>query len=210
MPKKPEKIQTVTAKVPHGHGKGGQSQNRFQRLQDEATHVYLKRLAESTKAYFDANPVDHIIIGGPGLLKNDFIDHYIDPSLAAKIIYIADTGNGGTYGIRDLLNKAMEDHVMENTAYAGERKIVSMFIAEISKNGLAEYGEHEVRSAIDEGRVEHLLISEKIKQDIIDDLAEQALKTGVVVTIISMATEEGVMFGKGFTGIGAFLRWKKQ
>lgn len=202
-------MKVVTDHAPHGHGKGGMSQNRYQRIADEQMHAYLVRCAEAVTEYFSTHPVDAILVGGPGMIKNDLIDKYLDAGIKKKIIYVADTSNGGRDGIRDILQKAKEDKVLENMEYMKERKLVEKFIDNVSRDGLAEYGENEVRVAIEEGRVEHLIISEKLKPDIVEDLSERAFGTGAKVTVVSTSTEEGAMFAGGFTGIGAFLRWKK-
>ena len=160
------------------------------------------------KAYFNANPVEAILVGGPGLTKQDFIDNYIDPGLKAKIIYVADTGNGGDLGIRDLIQKASGDNILEKNELMKEKRVVSSFIERVSRGDqLVEYGKKEVTAALDEGRVDQLLVSEGLDPCCIDDLSSRALETGASVVVISTSSEEGEMFAAGFTGIGAILRW---
>jgi peptide chain release factor subunit 1 len=46
-------------------------------------------------------------------------------------------------------------------------------------------------------------------RDIIDELAEIAMKTGADVELISSQTEEGVSLKESFGGFGAILRFKQ-
>lgn len=205
--RKIENVEQIKTHVPHGHGKGGQSQNRFQRLHEESMHEYLKRVAEMVKDYFARHPVEAICIGGPAHAKLDLINNYLPPELRGKIIYIADTGNGGELGLRDLLQKMSEDNVIENQALLAEKSRWSDFMGGLASGGKVEYGWDETMSSLEEGRAGEILASEALPVDKMKCIEDHAARQGCKITVFSTRTEEGMMLKDGFGGIACFLRW---
>ncbi len=232
---------TAHAKV----NKGGQSQRRYQRLIEESIEYYYKRVGEAMDDAF-LGKVKGIIIGGPGPTKDNF--YKMAPyNYQHKIIGVVDTGYTDEYGVREVIAKS-EALIQEQEA-VHERALVERFIKEVIHDGLATYGEREVRTAIETKQADTVLLAEELKYEavkykcgscgkeegkivdgkaeesvacpacggkmIIDDeeplieqLTDLARERGIKVEIISSNTAEGAQFLQGFTGIGAFLRYK--
>lgn len=60
--------------LPNKHCRGGQSKLRFERLANEARHVYLSKVCEMTNQYFIENNkcfMEGVILAGSAGLKND-------------------------------------------------------------------------------------------------------------------------------------------
>jgi peptide chain release factor subunit 1 len=157
-------VKTLTSGVPGKHKAGGQSQRRFDRLIELAAHEFLKRIGEHmNEAFLELEGLKGIIIGGPGHTKEDFINgDYLHHEIKQKIITTVDTSYTGDFGIREVIDKSMD--VLTEIDIMREKKLVQRFLTElVDENGLASYGEAEVRQNLINGAVEVLLLSEDIR-----------------------------------------------
>jgi peptide chain release factor eRF/aRF, subunit 1 len=157
-------VKTLTSGVPGKHKAGGQSQRRFDRLIELAAHEFLKRIGEHmNEAFLELEGLKGIIIGGPGHTKEDFINgDYLHHEIKQKIITTVDTSYTGDFGIREVIDKSMD--VLTEIDIMREKKLVQRFLTElVDENGLASYGETEVRQNLINGAVEVLLLSEDIQ-----------------------------------------------
>jgi len=157
-------IKTITSGVPGKHKAGGQSQRRFDRLIDLAAHEFKKRVGEIINEAFLAIPkLEGVIIGGPGHTKEEFVKgDYLHHEIKNKVITTVDTSYTGEFGIREVIEKSMD--VLTEIDVMREKKLVQRFLTElVSEDGLASYGELEVRKNLEMGAVEILLLSEDIK-----------------------------------------------
>ncbi|MDI6644281.1 MAG: peptide chain release factor aRF-1 [Methanobacteriaceae archaeon] len=156
-------VKTLTSGVPGKHKAGGQSQRRFDRLIDLAAHEFKKRIGETINEAFLAIPeMEGVIIGGPGHTKEEFVKgDYLHHEIKKKIITTVDTSYTGDFGIREVIEKSMD--VLTEIDVMREKKLVQRFLGElVSDEGLASYGEAEVRKNLQMGAVEILLLSEDI------------------------------------------------
>ena len=157
-------VKNLTSGVPGKHKAGGQSQRRFDRLIELAAHEFLKRIGEHMNdAFLDLEGLKGVIIGGPGHTKEDFVNgDYLHHEIKQKIITTVDTSYTGEFGIREVIDKSMD--VLTEIDIMREKKLVQRFLTElVDENGLASYGEAEVRQNLINGAVEVLLLSEDIK-----------------------------------------------
>jgi peptide chain release factor subunit 1 len=115
------------------------------------------------EAFLELEGLKGIIIGGPGHTKEDFINgDYLHHEIKQKIITTVDTSYTGDFGIREVIDKSMD--VLTEIDIMREKKLVQRFLTElVDENGLASYGEAEVRQNLINGAVEVLLLSEDIK-----------------------------------------------
>ena len=129
-----------------------------------------------------------------------------------------------------------------------EKALIDRFIREVASDGLAAYGEKQVREVIASGQAERILLSEELdyvhaeyscgcgnaaertakekparvmcekcgnemkmseEKNLLDELIDLAGRHGIEVVLISTGTTEGAQFLQGFTGVGAFLRYRK-
>lgn len=162
--KKIDIIKTLTSGVPGKHKAGGQSQRRFDRLIDLAAHEFKKRIGEHMNdAFLTVPDLEGVIIGGPGHTKEEFVKgDYLHHEIKNKIITTVDTSYTGEFGIREVIDKSMD--VLTEIDIMREKKLVQRFLRElVSEDGLASYGEAEVRKNLEMGAVEVLLLSEDLK-----------------------------------------------
>ncbi len=156
-------VKTIKSGIMGKHRAGGQSQRRFERLIEQAAHEFLTRAGELTRELFEEIPdLNGIIIGGPGFTKETFAEKgYLMPLLKEKVLAILDTAYSGEEGIRALVEKS--DQILRNQRLVEEKRLVQRFLGELARDtGRATYGEKQVRSALDRGAVEIILVSEGI------------------------------------------------
>lgn len=158
-------VKHLTSGVPGKHKAGGQSQRRFDRLIDLAAHEFKKRIGDHMNDAFLSIPdLKGVIVGGPGHTKEEFVEgDYLHHEIKQKIITTVDTSYTGEFGIREVMDKSMD--VLTEIDVMQEKKLVQKFLHElVDENGLASYGEAEVRRNLANGAVEILLLSEDLKK----------------------------------------------
>ncbi len=139
--------------------KGGQSARRYERLIEESTERYYKRIGEAMDRAF-LGKTKGVIIGGPGPSKDFFLK--MKPfNYQIKVIGVVDTGYVDEYGVREALSKA-EKFIKEQEAVR-EKRMVEEFIKRVMKGELATYGVKEVIEAIKANRAELVLVSEGLE-----------------------------------------------
>jgi peptide chain release factor subunit 1 len=163
--KRIEPISYLTSRVPGKHGRGGQSQRRFERLIEIAAHEWFVKCAEKANEIFkDQKGLKGILIGGPGPTKRSFInDNYLANPIQEKILGIFDTGYTDDYGLKELVNNAADS--LDKLEISIEKKIMQNFLGKIREDhGLAVYGEKEVRKSLEMGALDILLLSEGLRK----------------------------------------------
>lgn len=156
-------VKTLTSGVPGKHKAGGQSQRRFDRVIELAAHEFLKKIGKHINDSFLPIPdLNGVILGGPGHTKEDFLKgDYMHHEIKNKVITTVDTSYTGEFGIREVIDKSMD--ALAEMEVIQEKKLVQKFLHElVSDDGLASYGEKEVRHNLQMGAVEILLLSEDI------------------------------------------------
>ncbi len=162
--KRIETLRRIISNVPRKHGRGGQSQRRFERLIEIAAHEYFKRVGEKASEVFLNEPeLKGVIVGGPGPTKEFFVNaDYLHHEVKKKIIGIVDTSYTDEFGLTELVDKAGE--LLEEMEIVREKKLVQRFLQEVVRDGgLAAYGIEEVRKYLRMGAVEVLLFSEDVE-----------------------------------------------
>jgi peptide chain release factor subunit 1 len=159
-------LKYMTSHVPGKHGRGGQSQRRFERLTELAAHEWFVKCGEQASEIFrNQKEVKGILIGGPGPTKQFFIDeNYLHYEVQDKIIDTFDTGYTDEYGLRELVSAASE--TMSNLKISKEKKLMKAFLKEITKSegSLSVYGENQIRRALQMGAIDTLLLSENLRK----------------------------------------------
>ena len=136
--------------------KGGQSARRYERLIEEAIEVYYKRVGNAMDDAF-LNRVKGVVVGGPGPTKEFFMK--MSPfNYQIKVLGVVDTGYTDEYGIREVLSKS--ESILAQQEAVKEKMLVDRFIKTVVNEGLATYGEKEVRGAIISKQAEKVLLSE--------------------------------------------------
>jgi len=156
----------MTSQVPGKHGRGGQSQRRFERLTEIAAHEWFVKCGDTISEIFQENEdIKGIFVGGPGPTKQYFVDeNYLHYEIQDKILDTFDTGYTDEFGLRELVSAASE--TMTNLKISKEKKLMKRFLKEVTKteDGLSVYGENQVRKALEMGAVDTLLLSENLRK----------------------------------------------
>jgi len=156
------------SQVPSKHGRGGQSQHRFERMIEHAAHEFFVKIAEMASELFlpRKEQLKGLLLGGPGATKEYFYkESYLQYELQQKVVQpLFDTGYTDEYGLKELVEKATQTlHGLDITE---EKRIIQRLLAEVRKaeTGLAAYGEADVNFALEAGAVDTLLISEGLRK----------------------------------------------
>lgn len=171
--KKYEILGHFTSMVPGKSRAGGQSSQRFERLREEAMQDFFKKAADKFNSYFEPHVqrVKGVLIGGPGLTKNYFVEKKVlHHELEKKIIGVIDTAYTDEGGVRELVHKSQD--LLKDSELIKERQILDKFLGEVARDGLAIYGQAEVEKATEEKRVSTLIISEEIPWIVFRKLCE--------------------------------------
>jgi len=147
---------------------GGQSAKRFEHLREEAAQEFYKKISEKVNEVFlpQEKNLKGIIIGGPGITKNYFLEKdIIDYRLKKRIIGKLDTSYTDESGIREMIQ--MSEEILKNTALGKERKLINRFLEELAKNDMAVFGQKQVLDVISLGKAETVLLSEKLEWPVI-------------------------------------------
>jgi len=161
-----EMLKYMTSQVPGKHGRGGQSQRRFERLTEIAAHEWFVKCGEQASEIFrEEEEIIGILVGGPGPTKQFFVDeNYLHYEVQDKIIDIFDTGYTDEFGLKELVDNASD--TMADLKISKEKKLMKRFLKEVTKTdaSLAVYGEVQIRKALSMGAVDTLLLSENLRR----------------------------------------------
>lgn len=148
--------------VPGKFRKGGQSSARFQRVREGLVNDWYKNVAEIIKSVLPKE-LKGIILGGPGIIKEDFYNgNYLDTRIKKKIIGLEDTGDTSESGLHELVEKSKE--LLKESKFVKEKELCKTFFDELQKDsGLVTYGIDSVLKALEKGAVETILISEDVE-----------------------------------------------
>jgi len=158
-------LKNIQSRVPSKHGRGGQSQQRFERLIEIAAHEFFKKVGDVASDFLLQENVQGLLIGGPGSTKDYFAEKdFLDYRLKEKIVDTFDTGYTNEFGLTELMQKAEE--VLKDLDIMKEKELMMRFLREVTKStkSLASYGEEEVRKHLIMGAVEILLLSKSLRR----------------------------------------------
>jgi peptide chain release factor subunit 1 len=161
-----ELLKYMTSQVPGKHGRGGQSQRRFERLTEIAAHEWFVKCGEKASDIFlGEEKLKGILVGGSGPTKQYFVEEsYLHYEIQNKIIDTFDTGYTDEFGLKELVAAASE--TMTDLKISQDKKVMKRFLKEVTKTekSLAIYGEEQVRKALEMGIVDTLLLSEDLRK----------------------------------------------
>jgi peptide chain release factor subunit 1 len=156
-----ELIENITSGIPGKSEKGGESQRRYERERDMELAYFFHRVADhSTKAFLKNNKVTVVVVGGPGLTKEDFVKgDYLHYELKNMLLCVVDTQSAGREGVKEALDKSSE--ALKNMCAPEQKRTVQRLLADIGKqDGLAITGLDPVFNAIKKGEVEVVLVND--------------------------------------------------
>lgn len=150
-----------------------------------------------------------LVIVGPGFTKEHFVKHgkEKEPQIFEKFI-VHGTGDSGMNGVKEAIKTGIIKQVTKENRVVFETILVEKLFEEIKKDGLATYGEKEVKNALMNGAVERLLIIDVlVRQEKGEELLRLAKQNNSEFTIINTMHEAGKKL-EGIGGVGALLRFK--
>lgn len=162
--KRMDTVKKIPSTVPRKHGRGGQSQRRFERLIEIAAHEYFKRVGGHASEIFMNTPdLRGVILGGPGPTKEFFYNEkYLHPKVQDMIVDTVDTSYTDEFGLGEIVDKSPD--LFKGLEVIKEKELASRFLQEVVKDhGLAAYGEKEVRKYLQMGAIDTLLFSEAVE-----------------------------------------------
>lgn len=170
----------IEINLPNKHGRGGQSQSRFERLAEEARHNYISKAIEAIIRIYDKELP--LIMGGPAhLKKNKMVKRLSEITIAPKIIRVVDIQYDKKAGLYELLNKCSD--VVTSIQIEKERKWITTFMTSLdSDDNLAVYGEKNITYCLNNGFLATFIVHEDVN---IDDLHEKCDKYGTELVIIT-------------------------
>ena len=158
-------IDSLTSGVAGKHRQGGQSARRFERLRENELNEYYHRVADHAKqVLIDQFNIRGLIVGGPGPTKENFLkEEYLDYRLQKSLIATLDTSYSGEEGVREILDKAQRDGILQEYRLMQEKQIMKKFMAEVhSGKGLGIYGIHDVVKAAQNSVADMVIVTDHI------------------------------------------------
>lgn len=172
---------------------------------------------EPTKeAYFAAllqkvqqvDPTEGLVILGPGFTREEFLEYgrQRDPALFEGAASVA-TGQTGMPGIQEALKAGLAAKLLEDSRVATETRLVERVLEEVAREGLYAYGPEEVRTAVEAGAVETLLVvDERARSRETEALMRQVEERRGRVVVISTHHDAGLKL-RALGGLAALLRY---
>ena len=151
-----EELDQIVDDVHGQHKQGGWSQARYQRSVDEDVQDHLRNVAEAVFNQFKHTPFDHLLLGGPNETLADFepkLHAYIQERVAGRID--VDVENSSADDVYAAAAGKIADHEQRR-----EREALDRLREGVSKGSRAAAGLESVLEALNERRVEALLIAQ--------------------------------------------------
>ena len=151
-----QEVDVITDAVHGQHQQGGWSQARYQRSVDEDVQDHLRNVAEAAFVRFKRAPYDHVLLGGPADTLSDFeskLHAYLQQRVAGRID--VDVENTTPDDVR----RAAAPKIAEFER-SRERTALDRLQEGVSRGGRGAAGLDNVLAALNERRVETLLIAQ--------------------------------------------------
>lgn len=148
-----EEERDILDDVPGQHDQGGWSQARYQRHIEELVSHHLTHVADVLLAYFKRRKFDHLILAGPEELVPEFERHlhdYLKRRVASR------TTLSMAASVDEVLERSLG--VEEAVEAQREQDVVERIRAGEAAGRLAVTGLERVLDALNEGRVETLVV----------------------------------------------------
>src|SRR6058998_3281370 len=155
---------TFTSGIPGKSRAGGQSARRFERIREQVTNDYYKRVGQHfNEIMSQITDLKGIIIGGPGPTKYVWAEgEYVQYMLKKKVLSIIDTSYTSEAGVEEVVEKSNE--ILKGVRYNEEKQLVQKFLYEMGhETGKGAFGEADVVKHLEKGIVDMLLISEALE-----------------------------------------------
>lgn len=213
---------SFTVDLPNKHGRGGQSALRFSRLRMEKRHNYVTKVCEEAIKCFITNDLPNvkgIVLAGLAEFKH-IVKDTLDPRLQKIIVTVLDIAYSNTNGLKQAIELSADK--LTGLKLYDEITIINKFFEHIQLDtGLYVYGQKSIDALLGCDAIQTLILWEDYEgkyrltdekdqvQDVdyMDWILDNYQKYGFELKLISNKSQEGEQFIKGFSGIGAILRY---
>src|SRR5215210_234902 len=163
------------------HKQGGWSQARYERAVDEDVRDHLANTASVVFDLFKRNDFAHLLIGAPEETVGDLersLHPYLQERLAGHVRL--DVENSSADDVRAEAARGMEEHERRR-----ERELLDRLEHGLGAGGRAAAGADDVLGALEEARVDTLLLAEGLRASGVAERATQkALASSAEVVIV--------------------------
>ena len=149
-----DEVDVIVDEVHGQHKQGGLSQARYQRSVDEDVQDHLRNVADAAFVHFKRAPFDHLLLGGPHEIVTDFepkLHAYLKERVVGRVD--VDVENTNADEVFDAAAARIGEHERRR-----EREALDRLREGISTGGRAAAGLEDVLEALNERRVETLLL----------------------------------------------------
>jgi peptide chain release factor subunit 1 len=154
-----EETDRIVDDVHSQHDQGGWSQLNYQRSVEKEVSDHLARTAEVAFEIYKRRDLDRVLIGGPEELLGEFkakLHPYLRERIAGKIA--VDVENASLDEVCAEAARAIEDHTRKS-----EREALDRLVEAVGRGGRGAAGIAQVLDALNQARVETLLIAENFR-----------------------------------------------
>ncbi len=186
----PEWVETITV----GSGKGAGTEGKKTLFETILSRVALVS--------------GHIVIAGPGFVKDDFTRYLKEkaPEIQDRVT-IVETRGTGRGGVQEVIGQGVLEQLVGDLQLRREVRVMEEFLVRISKGEPVAYGLREVEEAITCGAAEQILVADSMLHDSrITVLLEQGERIRAQIRVLSTAFEPGMQL-EALGGIAALLRY---
>ena len=188
----------ITDDVHQQHDQGGWSQSNYERSVEQDVLNHLLRATDTLFTRFKRRPFDHLLVGAPQELVGE-AEQRLHPYLRARLAgrLGIDVENSSAGAVRAAAAVAIERHVA-----AVEREALDRMQQGIGRGDRGVSRPEAVMEALEQQRVEILLLADDFDAPELDDALEKAITQSARVIVVRHH-DDLTMHG----GIGAVLRF---
>ena len=183
----------------HGqHEQGGWSQARFQRSVEQEKLNHLGEALDTLFTRFKRRPFDHLLVGAPDELVAE-VEQRLHPYLRDKLAgrLHVDVENSSADEVRAAAADVVDRHVAEV-----EREALERFKQGIGRGDRGAAGPAAVMAALEQARVDTLLLAEDFDAPELDEAVEKAITQSARILVVRHHDDL-----IPHAGIGAVLRF---
>jgi peptide chain release factor subunit 1 len=193
-----EETDRITDEVHQQHDQGGWSQANYARSVEQDKLNHLLHATDTLFAQFKRRPFDHLLVGAPQELVRE-VEQRLHPYLRARLAgrLGVDVENSSAGAVQSAAAEVVDRHVA-----TVEREALDRMHQGIGRGDRGVSGPEAVMDALEQQRVEILLLAEDFDAPELDDALEKAITQSAEVIVVRHH-DDLVMHG----GIGAVLRF---
>src|SRR5215204_5406549 len=192
-----QEIDHIEGDTHRQHDQGGWSQARFQRSVEQEKLNHLGEALDTLFARFKRRPFDHLVVGAPDELVGEVeqrLHAYLRDKLAGRLHL--DVENSSPEEVKSAAAEVVDQHVSDV-----EREALDRLKQGIGRGDRGASGPAAVMEALEQARVEILLLAEDFDAPELDEAVEKAITQSARILVIRHHDDL-----VPHAGIGAVLR----